>query len=198
MARSSFKNVPDHWKFPVGPYHQAPAEHGGEWWLVNPFTGPEPWLFREADAPRREMPAGFLEIFGPRPKFSQFLNVPSANLAFRIAVTAWEQELQYFKRAGFPEWATLAERSEAERLFQEWDMGAPDYYEGRYGWMARFVRSEIKDYDIAAWTALHWTHGSIAHYQIALVDRGMAPRKKHPLVPPHIWGDDQEVEEEVA
>lgn len=38
-----YQDVPDSWKWPIGPYQQAPEEFGGEWWKVNPFTGSEPW-----------------------------------------------------------------------------------------------------------------------------------------------------------
>ena len=33
-----YQDVPDVWKWPIGPYQQAPEEFGGEWWKVNPFT----------------------------------------------------------------------------------------------------------------------------------------------------------------
>ena len=42
MGTPHYKEIPDHWKYPMGPYHQAPPEFGGEWWVVNPFTTSEP------------------------------------------------------------------------------------------------------------------------------------------------------------
>ena len=63
------KEIPEAWKHPVGPYRQAPPEYGGEWWLVNPFSGDEPWLLLDRKAPVPEvLPVGFENTFGPRPK----------------------------------------------------------------------------------------------------------------------------------
>jgi hypothetical protein len=183
LARPSFKEVPEHWKAPVGPYHQAPAEYGGEWWLVNPFTTAEPWLFDEMRAQQKGLPPEFAEIFGPRPTMADYQHLPKGNWAYRAALTLWQQELKYFRRAGFPEWASEESRAAPDKVFEAWGMGAPRYYEGRYGWMARFVDSQIPDYDITAWTALNWAHGAVAHYQIALVQRGIVPEKLHPLFP---------------
>lgn len=198
LVRPRFKDVPEHWRHPLGPYRQAPKEHGGEWWLVNPFTGREPWLFEDRIRQVPSLPEGFLEIFGPRPTMALFQRTPNASFAYRSAVIAWEQDLRYFKRTGLPEWATPEEVAEAERVFLAWDIGRPRYYEGRYSWMARFVESQIKDYDVAVWAALHWTHGTIAHYQIALASQGILPAKQHPLVPPHIWTPTLELGKEVT
>ena len=73
----SFPDVPDSAKYPAGPYRQAPPEYGGEWWLVNPFTGDEPWGNpAEAAAPAasptskyatENLPADFLQAFGEMP-----------------------------------------------------------------------------------------------------------------------------------
>jgi len=198
LVRPRFKDVPEHWRHPLGPYRQAPEEHGGEWWMVNPFTGREPWLFEDRIRQVPVLPEGFLEIFGPRPTMALFQRTPNAAFAYRSAVIVWEQELRYFKRQGLPEWATPPEVAEAERIFQAWEIGRPRYYEGRYNWMARLVESQIKDYDVPVWTALHWTHGTIAHYQIALASQGILPAKKHPLVSPHIWTPELELGKEVA
>jgi len=185
----SYADVPEHWKQPAGPYRQAPAEHGGEWWLVNPFTGSEPWLLQSQAGKPEALPEGFEEIFGPRPESSDFHQLSNPSLMFRIARTQWEQDLRHFKQAGAPEWASTEELSDSEAAFQRWGMGAPKHYEGRYGWMTRFPESEIADFEAAAWTAIQVSHLTIAQYQLRLVDRDIVPREKHPFVPPHVWPD---------
>ena len=62
-----YPDVPEWAKHPLGPYHQAPLEYGGEWWSVNPFTGPEPWIPR-ASQNEQTLPDAFAEIFGLRHK----------------------------------------------------------------------------------------------------------------------------------
>ena len=171
----------------MGPYRQAPEEYGGEWYLVNPFTTAEPWLLDERVRKKPEPPAEFLEIFGPRPNIMQFRGTPSSHAAHRLAVQLWDGELQRFQGIGLPEWATSEQVTGAEQVFQAWDMGRPRYYHGRHGWMTRFTESQAPDYQVGTWSALNWTHGVIAHYQIALVERGIEPAKQHPFVPPHIW-----------
>ncbi len=195
-ARPRFKDVPDDWRWPSGPYRQAPPEYGAEWWLVNPFTGREPWLLEEKIRQLPALPEGFQEIFGARPTMAQFRGTPNAHQGYRTAVVQWEQDLRHFKRAGLPEWATSEQLAEAEQVFRAWGLGKPKYYEGRYNWMARFVESEIKDYDVSIWTALNWTHGTVAHFQIALASRGILPDKKHPWVPPHVWTPELETGKE--
>lgn len=181
-----FKDIPDHWKQPQGPYRQAPPEYGGEWWLVNPFTTAEPWRQQEAPAAEK-LPEGFEEIFGLRPQSSDFHGFPNPSRTFRTAVVEWERDLRHFKQAGKPEWASAEKLKAAAGVFRRWGMGEPRYYEGRYGWMARFSESEIPDFETAAWGAINVSHLTVAHYQIRLVDRGIVPELRHPFVPPNVW-----------
>ncbi len=191
-----FQDVPQHWRYPVGPYRQAPPEYGGEWWLVNPFTGTAPWA-NQAMGPAETLPTGFEEIFGARPKSEDFRAASNPSLAFRIATTVWEQDLRYFKTAGFPEWAPAEAWNAAKQSFVFWGMGEPRHYEGRYGWVSRFTQSQIPDYDVATWTALNGTHLVVAQYQIRLVQKGIVPGMRHPFVPPSVWPSGIE-EKEVA
>ena len=185
-----FETVPEHWKHPLGPYRQAPSEFGGEWWYVNPFTGETPWV-GSAPIPRETLPPGFAELFGERPKGSQFADSANPSLAHRAAVVVWEQELKYFQQAGYPEWAPAEDWKDASAAFEFWGMGAPRHYQGRYGWSTKFPDSELRDFDAATWTALNASHLVIAQYQIRLVQRGMEPRRRHPFVPPSVWEEDQ-------
>ena len=190
-----FQEVPEHWKAPVGPYRQAPPEFGGEWWLVDPFTGETPWLTQAGGPPREILPEGYEEIFGPRPQAADFRGERNPSLMYRTAVVKWEQDLRYFKQAGTPEWADPRLVATAANLFEQWGMGTPRFYEGRYGWMARFPESEIRDYEASAWGALNASHLLVAQYQIRVVGRGAVPEKRHPFVPPHVWpgGEEEEV-----
>lgn len=191
-----YADIPEHWKHPVGPYRQAPKEYGSEWWFVNPFTGETPWLNIQAP-PVETLPPGFEEIFGPRPRSSDFGTAPNPSLAFRVATVVWEQDLKHFKEAGYPEWAEPGAWKDAEAAFGYWGMGTPRHYEGRYGWATRFPESELRDFDAATWTALNASHLVIAQYQIRLVQRGLEPARRHPFVPPAVWRNEGQIKEEV-
>ena len=190
MSTPRFKDVPDGWKHPLGPYRQAPAEYGGEWWLVNPFTTEEPWA-TQGGVVERELPAGFVEIFGPRPKIADFSHVANPGFAWRVAVDLWEQDLRNFKRAGVPEWTTPEQVTAAEKVARAWDLGAPRFYEGRYGWMGRFPESQLRAFESSAWGVLNVTHHVVATYQWRLLEQGIVPAKRHPFVPPHVWPEDE-------
>ena len=187
MRTGHLLEIPDHWKHPAGPYHQAPAEYGGEWWLLNPFTGPHPWKALRPEREAEKLPDGFVGIFGSRPTLSEFLHTRNPSQSLRAATVGWEQNLKQFKRAGLPEWGSPEQASLAEQTFQYWEMGSPRYYEGRYGYMARFPDSQFKDFETTAWAALYATHHEISIYQIRLLQQGIVPRQRHPFVPPHIW-----------
>lgn len=161
------------WKFPLGPYRAAPAEHGGGWWMVNPFTGPAPW--DNTTPTEKQLPAGFLEIFGPEPGVGK----PGRE--------RWLNDLQYFKRAGTPEWMEGQSVLDALATFNAWGMGAPKFYEGRYGWMARFPASQIPTYEDTAWATVNVTHQVIAGYQIRLLQQGIVPAQRHPYTPAHLF-----------
>lgn len=193
----TFLDVPEHWKHPLGPYRQAPDEYGAQWWLVNPFTTAEPWKLAAPTAkPTDEpLPAGFVEIFGRRPKGGDFLATSNPSLLYRIARSQWEQDLRHFVRAGLPEWADQSQYDAAANVFRRWGMGAPHFYAGRYGWMVRFPGSEARDFEAAAWTAIYATHQVVAQYQLELIERGIPPKQQHPFVPPHVWPKAEESEE---
>ena len=196
MAMPHYSEIPDHWKHPVGPYRQAPKEFGGDWWRVNPFTGPEPW--KNQERPKESLPEGFVAIFGPRPRVAEYSNTPSPRESLRVATLKWEQDLRYFKKAGRPEWVTDEDLARATRTFEFWELGEPRFYEGRYGFMARFPDSLVKSFEISAWGAIQATHHVVATYQVRVLDQGMAPEKRHPFVPPQFWPDGTLPEEEVA
>ncbi|MEZ5365155.1 MAG: hypothetical protein R2748_23215 [Bryobacterales bacterium] len=182
-----FQDVPEHWKYPEGPYRQAPVDYGGQWWLVNPFGSAEPWVTQSQPVQKESLPEGFEEIFGGRPKAASFRETPSPSLYFRMAVTDWEQSLRQFVRAGMPEWAPAEMIEAADKVFEAWGMGRPRFYEGRYGWSARFPDSEIPEFECAARSVMESAHLVVAQYQLALLERGETPATKHPFVPPQAW-----------
>ena len=190
MSTPRFEKVPEDWKHPFGPYRQAPAEFGGEWWLVSPFTTEEPWV-AQSTVVDRELPPGFTEVFGPRPKISDFSHAPNAAFSWRVAVDLWEQDLRYFKRGGVPEWTTQEQTAAAEEVCRFWDLGPARFYEGRYGWMARFPESQLRAFESSAWGVLNVTHHVIATFQWRLLEQGIVPAKRHPFVPPQLWPDEE-------
>lgn len=183
-----FTEVPDAWKRPFGPYVKAPAEFGGDWYKVNPFTGPEPWKVHSSV--EAKLPFGFEVIFGPRPKSEDFHDASDPSEAFRVAKDLWEQDLRYFKKAGPPEWATDEEQELAEDTAEFWDMGSPYFYEGRYGFMARFPEADpYTPFEATAWAVINFMHQEIAAYQIRLLQDGQFPDVQHPFVPPMLFGE---------
>ena len=198
MPTNHFKEVPDHWKAPVGPYYQAPAEHGGDWWLVNPFTASQPWLYQDKRPKKESLPKDFVQLFGPRPKWIDYMNLQGGHRAFQVATVQWEQELRYFKGTGRPEWATPRKVAASEAVYVEWNLGRPMFYEGRFGWMGRFIESKIKDYDSSAWQIINYPHHTVSQYQIRLyLDHGIRPEKWHPFVPPSVFLSLGEAQKEI-
>lgn len=199
MASSHYLTVPDLWREPLGPYHKAPDSCGGEWWYVNPFTGPEPWKRLCADFvdPKGiDLKPGFIEIFGAEPVSESFHDAGGYS-AFIAAHNAWILDLQRYKQPGWPlnslpDWPEIAEPfDKIEELTLHW-LGPeyhPRYYEGRYGWCARFPGSIIAFQDFAALPLLSNPHQIIAEAQIMLIHMGVYPENRHPDVPPQLWPD---------
>lgn len=174
------KEVPEAWKHPVGPYRQAPPEYGGEWWLVNPFSGPEPWLLLDREPPAAEvLPEGFTAIFGEKPEKKDY---PTRS-SWSLAVLQWDQDRKNFERAGTPPWASEKQLQLATDVLVAWGLGKPVFYEhSDWSWMARFPESESTDFDMNAHTAIVYTHLVVANYQIRLMQEGITPETRHPLL----------------
>src|SRR5690606_38102760 len=151
-----FTSVPEAAQWPLGPYKQAPAEGGGEWSLVHPFSGPEPWV-RAAEiaagpsqAETVQIPDGFEKLFGPRPDRSDF----SSRGEYVLRVAVWERNLADFEGVGIPERHAEEQVSAAVGDMKQWGMGEPVFYKGRDGWKARFPDSELPKFEISAETAI--------------------------------------------
>jgi hypothetical protein len=180
--------VPDSAKFPAGPYRQAPPEYNGEWWLVNPFTGHEPWLNQHlATGPgpyaTENLPGEFLQAFGAKPV--RRAGEDAADFVARVA--RWKQDLECFQGTGTPEGFEESQIELASATFEDWGMGRPVFYEGRYGWFARFPESAIPEFEMDAATAIQTSHLAIARFQVRLLREGLGVSAPHPFVPPHLF-----------
>ena len=182
-----YQDVPDVWKWPIGPYQQAPEEFGGEWWKVNPFTGSEPWK-PVAGSQRTGPTEEFLAVFGPRPEARAFDNVS----AYRAARGRWDQDLEFFKRSGIPEGFDESQVERATNVFEAWGMGRPAFYEGRHGWAVRFPESGLPTFEANASTALGYSHLIVAGFQIRQLLNGVDPGERHPFVPPMLAAKTEE------
>jgi hypothetical protein len=176
-----YKDVPEHYKHPVGPYRQAPAEFGGEWWLVSPFSGPEPWA-RQA-RPDKELPPGFEAIFGKRrdPR-----NYPSYQ-SYKVDQTIWDQELDNYVKPGPPDGVSQETVNNAANLTHEWGLGDLVFYLNKQpvlGWRAVWVSGPIQGFDLAADFVLNYTHHAIGIYQWEMLNRGITVPRIHPIVYP--------------
>ncbi len=186
-----FADVPDSAKYPAGPYRQAPPEYGGEWWLVNPFTGNAPWanqtLAVSAASPMskyamQNLPADFLKAFGEMP----VRDAGETNADFVGRLSRWKQDLEFFQGTGIPEGLDESQVELASNAYEQWGMGRPVFYEGRYGWSARFPDSAIPDFEMDAASAVQAPHLAIARYQVRLLRQGGEPATPHPFVPPQL------------
>lgn len=159
----SFMSIPEEWKEPKGPYRQAPAEHGGEWWLKSPFNS-KPWLsiVREA-AP---LPVGFEALFGKRPDARDYPTPESS----RIDKMRWEKRLEDFVSISSPSEFGLAE--EDPGVYVAWGMGSPVYYVSKNGGLrARFVNVSKSFYRTSASLTFDLTGEQVAsdpHLMVAL------------------------------
>jgi hypothetical protein len=187
-----FTNVPDSAKYPAGPYRQAPPEYGAEWWLVNPFTGDAPWLNQDAAGSpttnpgskyaTENLPQDFLQAFGGLP--ARRAGDSGAEFAGRVA--RWKQDLEFFQRSGIPDGLDESQVERAAAAYEQWGMGRPVFYEGRYGWFARFPDSAIPDFEMDAASAVQTSHLAIARFQVRLLRQGAELPTAHPFVPPHL------------
>lgn len=166
-----------------GPYRKAPDEYGGGYYLVTPFSDPQPWL--KHPLPDRQVPEGFALVFGPRPSWKDYQRLGKhALMAFESAKVIWESELKGFKSVGPPPNYDPALRADAEAVLVKWLLGKPVFYEGRFGWMGRFLESDIWDYDSSAWQIINYPHHVVSTYQITnFRQNGKTPPVWHPFVP---------------
>ena len=182
-----YQDIPDAWKWPIGPYQQAPEEFGGEWWKVNPFTGSEPWK-PVAGSQRTQPSEEFLAVFGSRPEARAFDNVT----AYRAARGRWDQDLEFFRQSGIPDGYDESQLGLATSVFESWGMGQPAFYEGRYGWAVRFPESSLPTFEANATTALDYSHLIVAGFQIRQLLNGVDPGERHPFVPPTLAAKTEE------
>lgn len=169
----SYETVPEHWKAPMGPYRQAPPDYGSKWYLVSPFTGPEPWL-RDVPVEQPTYPEGFIEIFGERPRD-------------RFERVEWEGRLDRYEADHFP---TGTDISDAAATFEFWGLGRMlPYRDKTFGLMVGFPDAAIKGYAVPMELALRATHLAIAGYQIDLLQDGVEidEDSRHPFVPPRLF-----------
>lgn len=191
MPVPTFQTIPDSWKHPHGPYRQAPVEYGGRWWLVNPFTSAEPWMRVRPDGPQQVPPPEFIALFGPRPEPNDFAGLANPGSAYRTARGRWEQDLRYFKGIGTPPWADAQQMRATLPIYEHWGLGAPTFYQGRYGWLTRFQASTLPREDFSAFNSLELPHLTVAAYQIKLVELEQTPSVRHPFVPTELWDTDE-------
>ncbi|MDA1312500.1 MAG: hypothetical protein O2968_04105 [Acidobacteria bacterium] len=192
MRSLRLNEVPEHWMAPIGPYRQAPPEYGGEWWLVTPFSDPKPWL-AGTRRPNNLLPEGFDKLFGQRPRWTDFRHLERrALISFEAAKVQWDEDLDHFKSIGIPPGYAEQQISESTAVLVKWLLGKPTFYEGRFGWMGRFLESDLKDYDSSAWQIINYPHHVVSTYQITSFRRGIVPPKWHPFVPGGVITKDDE------
>ena len=201
MARDLvLSEAPEHMQFPNGPYRQAPAEYGGQWWLVTPFSDPKPWLKGSRETEADSLPDGVVEIYGSRPQWKDYRHLgKSALITFEGAKVTYDQDVERFQGL-----VTLSEEQLAFGVFRgaftsvadmhlafvTWDMGMPVYYrDSLLGLMGRFVDSALPDYDMSYHSIATAGHNNIADFQEALwLRKGLEPARWHPFVSPVLIG----------
>ena len=181
--------MPEAAQAPHGPYRQAPAEFGGEWWLVNPFSGPQPWVRAAEIAAGRgqvetvQPPDDFLKLFGPRPERGE----PSSRGAHSIETFVWDRELANFGGIGIPDGFSEEQVGTAADAMKQWGMGEPVFYKSRDAWIARFPDSQLPEFRISPETAIKAPQVTAAVYHVQAILRGLEIENRHPLVPSDVW-----------
>ncbi len=148
--------------------------------ILNPM-GQEPWKIVKPIAAPNHPDSVFMAIFGPPPLSEEFRDEPNPSLAFRIARIRYRQDQSHFLEGGFPPWATPEDIIPSNAVFELWEMEEPAYYEGRYGWMAKWLHL---GFEASAYPALKFSHLIVAQYQIKVIGAGGTVEHRHPLVPP--------------
>jgi len=98
-----------------------------------------------------------------------------------------EQDLEFFQRTGIPDGVDETQVELASAAYEQWGMGRPVFYEGRYGWFARFPDSAIPEFEMDATSAVETSHLAIARFQVRLLGQGAEVPQAHPFVPPHLF-----------
>lgn len=177
--------VPDNWKAGpphFGPYVQAPPNCGAKWYLVSPFNQ-QPWLKECSDfvdPKKRELPAGFVDVFGPEPARLQ----GESTFAYLPRLNKWLQSLQYFRGSGLPADFDQESINRSLDLFRSWGISEPKFYVGRYGPMARF---QGEDMEFSAYGTVFFPHVVISQIQSKQFQSGTKPARIHPFVPPFLY-----------
>jgi hypothetical protein len=128
------------------------------------------------------LPEDFRQAFGEMPVRRGAEN--GVDFAGRLA--RWKQDLEFFQRTGIPEGFDESQVELASAVYEQWGMGQPVFYEGRYGWFARFPDSAIPEFEMDAASAVQASHLAIARYQVRLIREGVEPPVTHPFVPAHL------------
>lgn len=130
-------------------------------------------------------PEGFESVFGPRPNPNDFHDADNPSLAYRVAITSWNDAKKNFKgTADLPPDRSESEVQLAIDTYKAWGMGTPKFYEGRYGWFARFVESEIPDFEVRVEPTFFFVHNVIPSYQYRLIQMQKLDKGSHPWLPP--------------
>jgi len=181
--------VPEAAQWPQGPYRQAPAESGGEWWLVNPFSGSQPWV-RAAEiaaGPGKvetvQPPDDFLKLFGPRPERGD----SSSRGGYIVDTFVWDRELATFEGVGIPDGFSEEQVRTAADAMKQWGMGEPVFYKSRGTWITRFPDSQLPKCQISPETAIKAPQVTAGVYQLQAMLRGVEIENPHPLVPSDVF-----------
>ena len=181
--------MPEAAQWPHGPYRQAPAEFGGEWWLVNPFSGPQPWVRASeiaagaGQAETLQPSDDFLKLFGPRPEQHD----SSSRGEHTVRTFVWDRELANFEGVGIPDGFTEEQVRTAADAMKEWGMGEPVFYRSRGVWIARFPDSQLPKFQINPETAIKAPQVAAGVYHVQAILRGVEIENRHPLVPSDVF-----------
>jgi hypothetical protein len=168
-----------------GPYRKGPD---GLWYLVTPFSDPQPWLQREPSDP---VDPEFVDVFGERPQTKDYVvNGQVNHSAFQLALNEWETNKERFQGIVNPVQVGYEPTEVNDSLFvlKNWGIEPPTFYNHKvWGFMGRFVDTEVADLDLPMYLIVKHPHHTVSTYQIANFERnGVVPTKWHPFVPGHI------------
>jgi len=210
MALAPRSAVPESWMAENGgPWHLAPPHLGGQRHYFSPLFSYRP---TEADfaarvnatpppPPPPDGPPEFVALYGPRPKAQDYPLIAD----FFRELADWENALRDFTPTTEPPpvWWVFQNAQTCWR----YGMGTPVLFKTAiYGWTARFAALTrkvpgITYYDVPAYYVMSSAGNVVSGYQINMSLAGLDPTDngtwpRHPWVPPQLWPDGVETEQQ--
>lgn len=142
----------------------------------NPCPVNAPPVEEQVEVQAEAMPDAFLAVYGPPP-------APTGNsLKDRVARVKYEQDMKYF--AGLVEAPGGFEK--VASFYDRWGLGAPVFYQGRYGTYCRWPNAPFLPMQANMFAAVNGAGVVLASWQAKVILEGHVLSDVHSFVPPWV------------